>query len=140
MQLRTALFLLGALPAWALGQQTMVGYSAANAAKQRDLEANAIKRPSATIASTHSRELSKETHVAGTPAQARTRDYVIAQMKKWGMETEVRAYDVWMPHPVSVKQPPNEGDLLELLYRFAPDPVIRRKILVDNPARLFGFG
>ena len=103
MQLRTALFLLGALPAWALGQQTMVGYSAANAAKQRDLEANAIKRPSATIASTHSRELSKETHVAGTPAQARTRDYVIAQMKKWGMETEVRAYDVWMPHPVSVK-------------------------------------
>jgi N-acetylated-alpha-linked acidic dipeptidase len=103
VQLRTALFLLGALPAWALGQQTMVGYSAANAAKQRDLEANAIKRPSATIASTHSRELSKETHVAGTPAQARTRDYVIAQMKKWGMETEVRAYDVWMPHPVSVK-------------------------------------
>jgi N-acetylated-alpha-linked acidic dipeptidase len=103
VQLRTALFLLGALPAWALGQQTMVGYSAANAAKQRDLEANAIKRPSATIASTHSRELSKETHVAGTSAQARTRDYVIAQMKKWGMETEVRAYDVWMPHPVSVK-------------------------------------
>ena len=25
------------------------------------------------------------------------------------------------PHPVSVKQPPNEGELLELLYRFAPD-------------------
>ncbi len=43
------------------------------------------------------------------------------------------------PHPVSVKQPPNEGDLLELLYRFAPDPVTRRKILVDNPAQLFGF-
>lgn len=103
MQLRTTLLLLGALPASALAQQTMTGYSAANAAKQRDLEANAIKRPSPTIASAHSRELSKETHVAGTPAQARTRDYVIAQMKKWGMETEVRAYDVWMPHPVSVK-------------------------------------
>jgi predicted TIM-barrel fold metal-dependent hydrolase len=44
------------------------------------------------------------------------------------------------PHPVSVKQPPNEGDLLELLYRFAPDPAVHRKILVDNPARLFGFG
>jgi len=43
------------------------------------------------------------------------------------------------PHPVSVKQPPNEGDLLELLYRFAPDPAIRKKILVDNPATLFGF-
>ncbi|VTU15292.1 putative metal-dependent hydrolase of the TIM-barrel fold protein [Variovorax sp. SRS16] len=43
------------------------------------------------------------------------------------------------PHPVSVKQPPNEGELLELLYRFAPDAGTRRKILVDNPARFFGF-
>ena len=43
------------------------------------------------------------------------------------------------PHPVSVKQPPNEGDLLELLYRYAPDAATLRKILVDNPARLFGF-
>jgi 2-pyrone-4,6-dicarboxylate lactonase len=43
------------------------------------------------------------------------------------------------PHPVSVKQPPNEGDLVELLYRYAPDPATLKKILVDNPARLFGF-
>ncbi|MHA7685277.1 amidohydrolase family protein [Cupriavidus sp. PET2-C1] len=43
------------------------------------------------------------------------------------------------PHPVSVKQPPNEGALLELLYRFAPDPSVLKKILVDNPANFFGF-
>jgi len=43
------------------------------------------------------------------------------------------------PHPVSVKQPPNEGALLELRYRFAPDAATRQKVLVDNPARLFGF-
>ena len=43
------------------------------------------------------------------------------------------------PHPISVKQPPNEGALMELLYRFAPDAAVRRKILVDNPARFFGF-
>jgi predicted TIM-barrel fold metal-dependent hydrolase len=43
------------------------------------------------------------------------------------------------PHPLSVKQPPNEGDLLELFYRFAPDAETRRKILVDNPAHFFGF-
>jgi predicted TIM-barrel fold metal-dependent hydrolase len=34
---------------------------------------------------------------------------------------------------------PNDADLLEFLYHVAPDPVQRRKILVDNPARLFGF-
>jgi len=81
----------------------MVGYTASDAARERDLEASAIKRPSPTSASAHSKELSRETHVAGTPAQARTRDYVIDQMKRWGLETEVRAYDIWMPQPTSVK-------------------------------------
>lgn len=34
---------------------------------------------------------------------------------------------------------PNDGDLLDLLRAFAPDEKIRRKILVDNPAALYGF-
>lgn len=43
------------------------------------------------------------------------------------------------PHPVSVKQPPNEGDLVEQLYRYAPSEALLKKILVDNPAAFFGF-
>ena len=34
---------------------------------------------------------------------------------------------------------PNDGDLLDLLAAFAPDQALRKKILVDNPARLYGF-
>ena len=34
---------------------------------------------------------------------------------------------------------PNDGDLLDILALMAPDETVRRKILVDNPARLFGF-
>jgi 2-pyrone-4,6-dicarboxylate lactonase len=34
---------------------------------------------------------------------------------------------------------PNEGDLLDLLAAIAPDQALRHRILVDNPARLFGF-
>ena len=34
---------------------------------------------------------------------------------------------------------PNDGDLMDLLAEFAPDEKIRRKILVDNPAALYGF-
>jgi 2-pyrone-4,6-dicarboxylate lactonase len=34
---------------------------------------------------------------------------------------------------------PNDGDLMNMLLDFAPDPTVRQKILVDNPARLFGF-
>lgn len=43
------------------------------------------------------------------------------------------------PHPVSTSQPPNEADLVELLYRATDGEAERRRILVDNPARLFGF-
>ena len=43
------------------------------------------------------------------------------------------------PHPVSTSQPPNEADLIELLYRATNSDEERRKILVDNPAALFGF-
>lgn len=34
---------------------------------------------------------------------------------------------------------PNEGDLLDILAEIAPDSATRKRILVDNPARLFGF-
>jgi 2-pyrone-4,6-dicarboxylate lactonase len=34
---------------------------------------------------------------------------------------------------------PNDGDLLDLLAAFAPDEQARKKILVDNPAMLYGF-
>ena len=43
------------------------------------------------------------------------------------------------PHPVSVKQPPNEGALLDFIARCAPDAAERQRILVDNPAKLFGY-
>lgn len=43
------------------------------------------------------------------------------------------------PHPVSVVQPPNDADLLELLYRYVPEEGLRKKVLVTNPAKLFGF-
>src|SRR4030081_2266943 len=34
---------------------------------------------------------------------------------------------------------PNDAELLELLYRYVPDPSRQKKILVDNPQKLFGF-
>jgi len=34
---------------------------------------------------------------------------------------------------------PNDGDLVDLLAAFTPDEAVRKKILVDNPARLYGF-
>ena len=81
----------------------MSGYGPASATTQRRAEAEVIVLPSPTNAEQFARALSRESHVAGTPAQARTRDYVIDRMRSWGLQTEVRAYDVWMPHPTSVR-------------------------------------
>ena len=84
-------------------QQSLPGYTPAGAAAERMLESQVIATPDAQRAREHSRTLSAETHVAGTPAQSRTRDYVIAQMKAMGLETEVRRYDIFMPHPTAVQ-------------------------------------
>ena len=44
------------------------------------------------------------------------------------------------PHPSAPKdQRPNDEELMDLLLDWAPDESVRRKILVDNPAELYGF-
>jgi len=41
---------------------------------------------------------------------------------------------------VFIKSPmPNDGDLLDLLAHWVPDTEQRRRILVTNPAELYGF-
>lgn len=85
-----------------LGAQQMTGYATANATAERPAEQAAIVRPDPVRARDASRALSNGAHVAGTPGQARTRDYVISQMQAMGLKTEVREYDIWMPHPTRV--------------------------------------
>lgn len=43
------------------------------------------------------------------------------------------------PHPNKFNPLPNDADLIEQLELWAPDPGMRRRILVDNPERLYGF-
>jgi D-galactarolactone isomerase len=43
------------------------------------------------------------------------------------------------PHPNPPAYPLDEAALLDLLGEWVPDEAIRRRILVDNPARLYGF-
>jgi len=42
------------------------------------------------------------------------------------------------PHP-NVKIMPNDGDLVDLIPAMAPTTELQQQLLVDNPARLFGF-
>ncbi len=44
------------------------------------------------------------------------------------------------PHPNLWDGMPDEGDLVDLIERYAPDPEVRNRLLVDNPTELYGFG
>jgi predicted TIM-barrel fold metal-dependent hydrolase len=43
------------------------------------------------------------------------------------------------PHPGPAVPMPNDGDLLDALWDWCRDETLYRKVLVDNPARLYGF-
>jgi predicted TIM-barrel fold metal-dependent hydrolase len=42
------------------------------------------------------------------------------------------------PHPNSTHEA-DEADLVDLVAKFAPDPAMQKMLLVDNPAKLYGF-
>lgn len=98
------------------------GYSPAASRQQTFLEREAIGVPTPTRAQVHARELSSVPHVAGTEGQAKTRDYVINEMKRMGLVTEVRAYDVWLPHATSVRAWRYGRDTVELALQEPPIP------------------
>jgi len=43
------------------------------------------------------------------------------------------------PHPNISKDMPNDGELVDLLFRICDDPALLHKILVENPERLYDF-
>jgi 2-pyrone-4,6-dicarboxylate lactonase len=43
------------------------------------------------------------------------------------------------PHPSARGKMPDDGDLADMLHEWAPGAAQRKKILVDNPRRLYGF-
>ena len=49
-----------------------------------------------------SRTLSAVPHMAGTPAQATTRDYALERMRSWGLEAWSKEYTVYLPQPDTV--------------------------------------
>jgi len=124
----TAVFVaVAALPGSApVGAQdgAITGYSAGAAERQRAREIQLMERILPSDLSAMSRELSREPHVAGSDAQARTRDRVLEWTRSWGLESEAPTYTVFLPWATEVeleqtapvrrrfelREPPIEGD------------------------------
>jgi len=43
------------------------------------------------------------------------------------------------PHPTFAGEMPDDGGLLDALMMWLPDPEVQKRVLVNNPARLYGF-
>jgi N-acetylated-alpha-linked acidic dipeptidase len=98
----------------------LTGFTGAASTSQRELERRAIAVPSPDSARRIARILAREPHVAGTPAQERTRDFVNTELRRLGLRVETRSYRVYLPHATGVK-----------LWRVMPHP---EPLLVDEPA------
>jgi N-acetylated-alpha-linked acidic dipeptidase len=74
------------------------------------LEARFLAVPDPKLAEEHLRILTKAPHMAGTPEDKATADYVAAKFREAGLETEIVEYRVWMNYPsavtVDVTSPP----------------------------------
>ena len=73
-----------------------VGTSALHA---QSFEQRLIAVPDTASMRQMSRDLSAVPHMAGTPAQATTRDYVLNKMKSWGIDAWSKEYSVYIPQP-----------------------------------------
>lgn len=103
-------------------RRPIIGFGPTSAAVERQWEGAVAPLVSRGNVARLSRELSREPHVAGTPAQARTRDIFAAALRSYGITPEIRTYSIYMPHPTSVH-----------LYRVTPDP--RELALAEGPVR-----
>src|SRR5690242_1627007 len=79
--------------------------------QQRQWDQKFIAVPDAKRAEEHLRTLTAEPHVAGSPEDRKTADYVAQKFKEAGLQTEIVEYKVWMNRPaeisVTVTAPPN---------------------------------
>lgn len=95
------------------------------AAAQDPFEQRLLAVPDTASARTMTFDLTRVPHVAGTPAQAMTRDYVIDKLRAWGLEAWTKEYTVYIPHPDSVSAwlipPGGRAAVLSLREPVVPD-------------------
>lgn len=96
------LALLASVAAPVLAQQP-TGFTAASAERQRAVEAAVLTAIRPAALDSFSYALTREPHVAGSPAQERTRDWVMERTRSWGLESEAKAYRVFLPWPTLVE-------------------------------------
>ena len=92
----------------ALSQNAIDGFSADRVAAERRWEDQFRAVPNPQSAREHLRRLTLEPHIAGTKEDYATAVYVRDQLRSYGLNAELKEYDVWLNYP-------NTPSVLELI-------------------------
>jgi N-acetylated-alpha-linked acidic dipeptidase len=69
---------------------------------EKDIEARFLAVPDPKLAEEHLRILTQAPHLAGTPEDKATADYVAQKFREAGLETEIVEYKVWINYPSEI--------------------------------------
>jgi len=73
-----------------------------NPAAELTIEARFLAVPDPKLAEEHLRTLTKAPHMAGTPEDKATADYVARKFREAGLDTEIVEYKVWINYPFEI--------------------------------------
>src|SRR5258708_2293935 len=71
-------------------------------AAERKIEAQFLAVPDPELAEAHLRTLTQAPHIAGSPEDKATADYVAKKFREAGLDTEIVEYKVWLNYPVEI--------------------------------------
>jgi N-acetylated-alpha-linked acidic dipeptidase len=84
-----------------VGSASIAGFR--DPAAERVIESRFLAVPDPKLAEEHLRVLTEAPHMAGTPEDKATADYVAAKFREAGLETSISEYRVWMNYPAEMK-------------------------------------
>ncbi|MGH9529965.1 MAG: M28 family metallopeptidase [Terriglobales bacterium] len=90
----------GDAPKAATSDQSIFGFQ--NSAQERAVETRFLAVPDPKLAEEHLRILTKAPHVAGSPEDKATANYVAAKFREAGLDTQIVEYRVWMNYPKEI--------------------------------------
>jgi N-acetylated-alpha-linked acidic dipeptidase len=104
----------------ALVAQGPVGFTAASRDAQARAEKVFLDTPTPNRARQWLSQLTEDPHVAGTPQEKALADFVLARFKEFGLDAELRRYDVFLNHPQHVSLRMTSPVEMELSLREEP--------------------
>ncbi|MGD0909503.1 MAG: M28 family metallopeptidase [Candidatus Acidiferrales bacterium] len=74
-----------------------------NAAGEREVEKKFMAVPDPKLAEEHLRILTQAPHIAGSPEDKATAEYVAQKFREAGLDTEIVEYKVWLNYPEEIR-------------------------------------